>query len=408
MVSMIEVLQAMAHSEDATIKTFEFKLRPNRQFVVASEHELEHSRQIYNAALSERISCYRITGASLGYNEQSRHLTEARALPEVKSHLRTIQQDALERVEEAFNGFFQRVRNGEKPGFPRFKGKDRYHTFSQKYEKIRACPIKGDKLKVPGVGSCRLRLSRPIEGQCKQLRITRRVDGWYALLVCEMPKPEPMPPTGQTVGVDVGISSFATLSNGEEIENPRHLKSALDNLQRQQRRLSRRQQGSKRRAKQRIKVAKAHLKISRCRKDFHHKVSTDLVRRFDAITVEDLNIRGMVKNRRLARVISDVAWGRFFTMTKGKAENAGRTFERVDPRYTSQVCSDCGHRQRMPLAIRVYECGNCGAVIGRDHNSAIIIDRAGQARINARGERQRSMKRERVSRTQLEPQWDGN
>jgi len=196
------------------------------------------------------------------------------------------------------------------------------------------------------------------------------------LIVFEAPKPEPLPPTGQTVGVDVGISSFATLSNGEEIENPRHLKSALEDLQRQQRRPSRRQKGSKRRAKQRIKVAKAHLKVSRCRKDFHHKVSRDLVRRFDAITVEDLNIRGMVKNRRLARAISDVAWGSFFTMTKGKAENAGRTFERVDPRYTSQICGKCGHRQKMPLAIRIYGCGKCGYVIGRDHNSTITIDRA--------------------------------
>jgi putative transposase len=383
---MIGALHAMANSKDTTIKTYEFKLRINKSFVEACERELEHSRQIYNAALAERISCYQITGASLGYNEQSRHLTEARTLPEVKSHLRTIQQDALERVEEAFKGFFRRVQNGEKPGFPRFKGQDRYHTFSQQYEKVRPCPIKGDKLTVPGVGACRIRLSRPIEGQCKQLRITRRVDGWYALLVCEMPKPKALPPTGQTVGVDVGITNFATLSNGKEIDNPRHLNSALDNLQRQQRRLSRRQKGSKRRAKQRIKFAKAHLKVSRCRKDFHHKVSTDLVRRFDAIRVEDLNIRGMVKNRRLARAISDVSWGSFFRMTKSKAENAGRTFERVPPRYTSQICSRCGHRQKMPLAIRVYKCEKCGFVIGRDHNSAIIIDRAGQARINARGD----------------------
>src|SRR5215813_4186621 len=398
----------MANSEDTTTRTFEFQLRANKSFVEVCERELEHSRQIYNAALAERISCYQITGASLGYVEQSRHLTDARTLPEVKSHLQAIQQDSLERLNEAFEGFFRRIKNGEKPGFPRFKGKERYHTFSQKYEKVRPCPINGDKLTVPGVGTCRVRLSRPIEGQCKQLRITRRIDGWYALIVCEIPKPEPLPPTGQTVGVDVGISSFATLSNGEEIENPRHLKSALDDLQRQQRLLSRRQKGSKRRAKQRIRVAKAHLKVSRCRKDFHHKVSTDLVRRFHAITVEDLNIRGMVKNRHLARAISDVAWGSFFTITKSKAENAGRTFERVDPRYTSQICSKCGERQKMPLAVRVYECAMCGFVIGRDHNSAITIDRAGQARINARGERQRSKKRERVSRTQLEPQRGGN
>jgi putative transposase len=150
---MIVALHAMAHPEDATIKTFEFKLRANRQFVEASERELEHSRQIYNAALAERISCYKITGASLGYVEQSRHLTEARSLPEVKSHLRTIQQDALERVDEAFKGFFRRVRDGEKPGFPRFKGKDRYHTFSQKYEKVRLSFAKtSSRRQMPHIG----------------------------------------------------------------------------------------------------------------------------------------------------------------------------------------------------------------------------------------------------------------
>src|SRR5215510_1545067 len=125
----------MANTKDATIKTFEFKLRVNKSFVEACERELEHSRQIYNAALAERISCYQITGASLGYVEQSRHLTDARTLPEVKSHLRAIQQDSLERLDEAFEGFFRRIKNGEKPGFPRFKGKDLYHAFSQKYEK---------------------------------------------------------------------------------------------------------------------------------------------------------------------------------------------------------------------------------------------------------------------------------
>src|SRR5262249_15773690 len=384
--TMVEALRAVANSEDTTIKTFEFKLRVNKGFVEACERELEHSRQIDNAALAERISCYQITGQSLTLFDQYHHLTDARTLPEVKAHLRAIQRDALERVDEAFKGFCRRVQNGEEPEFPRFKGKDRYHTFSQQYEKVRHCPLKGDKLTVPGVGTCRVRLSRPIEGQCKQLRITRCVDGWYALLVCEIPKPAPLPPTGQTVGVDVGVTSFATLSTGEEIENPRHLKNAMDNLKRQQRWLSRKKKGSKRRARQRIRVAKAHLKVARCRNDFHHKISTDLVRRFDAITVEDLNIRGMVKNRYLAQALSDVAWGRFFRMTKSKAENAGRTFERVDPRYTSQICSNCGHRQKMPLAMRVYECSKCGTVIGRDHNSAITIDRAGQARIYARGE----------------------
>jgi len=388
---------------DTIIRTFEFKLRANKSFVEACERELEHSREIYNAALAERIYYYKDTGKSLGYVEQSRHLTDARTLPEVKSHLRAIQQDALIRLDEAFDGFFRRIRNGEKPGFPRFKGKNRYNSFSQKYEKVRPCPIKGDKLKVPGVGTCRVRLSRPIEGKCNQIRIKRRADGWYAFIVCEIPKPKPLPQTGQTVGVDVGIASFATLSSGEEIENPRHLKNALDNLKRQQRRLSRKKKGSKRRARQKIKVARAHQKVSRSRKDFHHKVSTDLVNRFDSIAVEDLNIGGMVKNHHLAQAINDVAWGKFFTMTQTKAESAGRVFVRVDPRYTSQICSNCGNKQKMPLAVRIYECESCGIIIGRDHNSAITIDRVGQTRNYARGERRRSKKRERDSRPQSKP-----
>lgn len=164
----------MAKSKDNTIhKTFEFKIRPNANFVKACEAELEHSRQIYNAALEERINCYRMTGLSLGKYEQSRHLTDARTLPDVKAHLRTIQSDALERVDEAFKAFFKRCAKGNgKAGFPRFKGRDRYHTFSQAYEPQRACPLKGDKLTVPGVGTCRVRLSRPMEGRCAILALS--------------------------------------------------------------------------------------------------------------------------------------------------------------------------------------------------------------------------------------------
>lgn len=362
----------MAESEVTTIhKTFEYKLRENAKFVEVCERELEHSRQIYNAALEERINCYRMTGHTINYVEQSRHLTDARSLPELKSHLRTIQSDALERVDEAFKAFFKRVRKGAgKAGFPRFKGRDRYHTFSQKLEKSRVNPLKHDKLTVPGVGTCRVRLSRPMEGRCVQLSITRRADGWYALLVCAIAKPEPLPATGQNVGIDVGISSFATLSTGETIENPRHLANASEKLAKLQRRLSRKKRSSKNRAKARRKVALAHLKVQRTRKDFHHKEAAKLVNRFDRIAVEDLNIKGMVKNRHLAKAISDVAWSVFFTILQSKAENAGRQFEKVNPRYTSQDCSHCGHRQKMPLAIRVYECQACEVVIDRDHNAA--------------------------------------
>jgi putative transposase len=377
----------MADSQNIT-KTFEYRIRPNRKFIAACERELEHSRQIYNAALAERIDCYKLTGRTLGFVEQSRHLTDARSLPEVKDHLRTIQSDALERLDQAFKAFFKRVakRNG-KAGFPRFKGRDRYHTFSQKYEKQRACPLKGDKLTVPGVGTCRVRLSRPIEGRCKQLRITRRADGYYALLVCEIPRPEPVPARGRSVGVDVGITSFATLSDGKKIDNPRYLKQAADRLAREQRRLARKVKGSQKRKKARRKVALRHLKVQRARKHFHHEEAAKLVKAFDRITVEDLKIPNMVRNHRLAKAILDVGWGQFFTITRSKAERAGREFVRKNPAYTSQTCSRCSHRQKMPLALRVFECGKCGLVICRDLNAAQNLNTDERSEIDARRER---------------------
>jgi len=235
--------------------------------------------------------------------------------------------------------------------------------------------------------------------------LTRRADGWYALLVCEVAKPAPLAKTGQTVGVDVGIKSFATLSTGEPIDNPRYLEQAADHLARERRRLSRKRKGSQNRKKSCGKVALRHLRVQRARKHFHHEEAEKLVERFDRIAVEDLNIRGMVKNRRLAKAILDVAWGQFFEITKSKAENAGRTFERRDPRYTSQTCSNCGHRQKMPLAIRIYECEKCGFVCDRDHNAAINLDmvRPSGPKPDACGERRRSKKQERDGRTQSEP-----
>lgn len=394
----------MADSQFIT-KTFEYRIRPNKKFIAGCERALDDARFVYNCALEQRIRAYEASGQTISFYEQSRQLTEARnQLPEIKACLRTIQSDALERLDFAFDAFFRRLKKGAKPGFPRFKARDRYHTFSQKIEKQRACPLKGDKLTVPGVGSCRIRMSRPLEGTVKQLRITRRADGWYALLVCDIPKPEALPKTGQSVGVDVGITSFATLSTGEEVENPRHLKQAEDQLTREQRRLSRKKKGSQNWKKARQKVALRHLKTQRARKHFHHEVSRSLVNRFDRIAVEDLNIRGMVKNHHLAKAISDVAWGQFFEITRNKAENAGRAFEKVNPRYTSQICSRCGHKQKMPLAIRVYECEQCGLVIGRDHNAAITIDiRASGPELNACGERPRSEKQERDGRPQSKP-----
>jgi putative transposase len=355
------------------VKTFEFKLRMNRTFERACRTTLDDARAIYNAALEQRISLYTYAGQSISYYEQSRQLTEARELPEVKACLRSIQQDALERLDLAFKAFFRRLREGQKPGFPRFKSRDRYHTFSQKIEKVRGCPLTGDKLTVPGVGSCRVRLSRPIEGTIKQLRITRRADGWFVLLVCELPKPAPLAPTGDAVGIDVGLENFATLSTGEVISNPRHLRKAERRLKTAQRKVSQRKKGSHRRKKAVRELSLQHLTVSRKRRDFHFKTALPIVRDFDVIAVEDLKIRNLVRNPHLAKSISDAGWGGFLTILTNKAANAGRQVEKVNPAFSSQDCSRCGERVRKSLAVREHRCLVCGLVLSRDHNAAINI-----------------------------------
>lgn len=364
---------------DHITKTFKYKIRPNRRFVEACERTLDQSRFVWNCALEQRVSQFLKTGKSPSFYEQQRQLTEARAaLPEVRACLRRVQEDALERLDFAFKSFYQRLRQKPKAanaGFPRFKTQVRYRTFSQRLERERRCPLDGDKLIVPGVGSCRVRLSRPIEGKVKMVRITQRASGWYALLVCYIPRPAPLPKTHLSVGVDVGISHFATLNTGEQISNPRHAVRSERRLKRLQRRFARKKKGSNNRATEKRKLMARYEHVANQRRDFHHKVAHDLVQRFDVIAVEALGLSGMLTNRSLRKAIFDVAWGRFFIIAERKAEDAGRRFERKASRYTSQTCSRCGHRQEMPLSIRVFTCESCGCTLDRDHNAAINIDR---------------------------------
>lgn len=369
-------------------KTFEYKLRVNRQFINRAEEVLHQARFLWNCALEQRISYYRQTGKSLGYYEQSKQLTDARqTITELQLVNRNTLEDVLRRLDVSYKAFFQRLRAGGKAGFPRFKGADRFRTLSQQIEHGRTGILKGDRLTVPGVGTCRVHLSRPIEGRIKQLKLTRRASGWYALLVCDIPQPEPLASTGAEIGVDVGISDFAVLSSGEVVENPRHTAAVASKLAKAQRSMARKCKGSQSRAKARQKVARLHERVTSSRKDFHHKTAKMLVDNYDRIIVEDLNIKGMARNHSLAKSIHDVAWGAFFNITKVKAENAGRWFERIPAQYTSQTCSACGHRQKMPLKVRVFDCEICHIQIQRDHNAAINILGRGAASVEGDGTR---------------------
>lgn len=369
--------------DSTTNKVFEYKLRTNKSFVEAADNVLWACRDLYNACLEQRISWYAYTYKSPNWAEQCRQLTELRADdPRFATITRGIQTDVIDRVEKAYQAFFRRCKSGETPGFPRFKGRDRYNSFEYAVDQRHAYPLVGDKLKVAGLGSCRVRLSRelPEGAKIKIVRIVRRADGWYAQLVCEVVKPVPLPKTGKVVGVDVGLTTFAALSNGELIDNPRTLRANEDRLASAGRVVSRRKKNGNRRRKARVLLAKHHLRVSRARKHFHYQIANRLVREFDEIHVEQLNIAGMVKNHSLAKSISDVAWGGFFSITQFKAEWAGREFKKKIARFTSQDCNVCGHRQKMPLSIRVYTCGSCGNVENRDTNAGKNILRAEKAR----------------------------
>lgn len=363
-------------ANDIIVKTFKYKIRATAKFTAAAARALDASRDVYNAALEQRITRYR-QGKPIGAFEQSRELTAARELPWVGSTLRAIQQDALQRLDHAFHDFFRRHESGEVPGFPRFKGSRRYKMFGQQIERCRRCPLVGDILTIPGVCSVRVRLSRPVGGRVKYLLITHRPDGWYALMICELPKPESLPETGASIGIDVGLTAFATLSNGETIENPRHLRRAAKALKRSHQALNRKKKRSANRVKAIRRLSLRYSKVSRSRTDFHHKTALDLIRRFDSIKVEDLRIPNLLKNHHLARSIADAGWGQFLAITQFKAENAGRVFEKVESRYTSQTCSACGHRQKMPLSVRLFVCESCTHTLGRDHNAAINIRASG-------------------------------
>ncbi len=216
-----------------------------------------------------------------------------------------------------------------------------------------------------------------MEGEIKTSTIKREADGWYAVFAVEENQSRFVPKTGQSVGIDVGIESFASLSTGEMISNPRILRESEGELKTAQRRVSRRELGSKRRRKAVKLLAKKHQKIARQRTDFHHKTAHEIVNNFDAIAVEDLKIPGLTKNHHLAKAILDVAWGAFFLILMSKAANAGRLFVKVPAQFTSQDCSQCGKRVRKTLAMREHRCIGCGLVAHRDHNSAIVVKNRG-------------------------------
>lgn len=295
-------------------------------------------------------------------------------------------QDVLFRIEKAFQNFFRRVKAGEKPGYPRFKAIGRYSSITYPQEPGFLITEKG--LKLSKIGYVKLKKHRELIGDIKTCTIRQEGDKWYACISVEyMPVSKPIP--CKAIGIDVGIKAFAVTSDGEVIENPKLLRKAEDKLKQKQRQLSKKVKGSSNRKKARKIVAKLHCKVRNQRSDFHHKESRNIVNTYGFIAVEDLNIKGMVRNRCLAKSISDAGWGQFLNYLTYKAEEAGCKVEKVSPYYTSVNCSVCGERVPKNLTDRVHSCPFCETVLDRDHNAArniLLKSTAGTAGSYAWGE----------------------
>jgi putative transposase len=362
-------------------KTYKYRLAPTPEQEKVLEEVLCRFRELYNAGLEERKTAREKCGASVTFAKQSAQLP---GIKDVRSEYRDINaqvlQDVLHRLDKTFQAFFRRMKNGEKPGYPRFRGRDRYNSFT--YPQVGehgGAMLDGGLLSLSKIGRILIRLHRPLEGTPKTITMSRGADGWYACFLCADVPAQPLPATGQETGIDLGVEAFATLSDGTRIFHPGWYRKAERALKLAQRRIPRRKKGSNRRRKAVKLLAKAHLTVKRQRADFHHKVALKLVQTHDTIYHENLQVTNMVKHPHLAKSISDAGWGVFLTILTHTAAGAGRRVVAVNPAYISQRWSERSEVVQKGLSVRWHSCHVCGASLHRDHNAAKSRERAGQA-----------------------------
>jgi putative transposase len=357
------------------LKAFKYRIYPSHVQATTLERWLAQCCELYNAALQERRDAWKICKKSVTYKEQQNQLPEIKECRTEfgKIHSQVL-QDTLKRLDKAFDGFFRRVKTCDKAGFPRFRSRTRYDSFTFPQSGF---AIKNGKLSLSKIGNVKIKLHREIEGKIKTCTIRRSSTGkWYACFSIEC-EAQPLPASTESVGVDVGIKEFAVLSDGEAIANPKFFHKEEKRLAKAQRKLSAAKKGSPERKKCRKIAAHIHDRIANKRRDFAHQESRKLVNQYAIIVFEKLNIRGMLKNHCLAKSIADAAWSQLVNFTSYKAENAGRYAVQVNPRNTSKMCSGCGELAEIDLSIRIFHCTSCGLTLDRDHNAAMNILRLG-------------------------------
>ena len=385
-------------------RAYVFRLRPTARQHAALAACVDGHRELYNAALQERKDGWsHASKTRIRYGDQSAQLTGMRAVrPDQAVWSFSSQQATLRRLNKAFAGFFPRVKAGQKAGFPRFRGKARFDTveWPKDGDGARWLPEQR-RVYLQGIGQVKVYLHREVRGRVKTIQIKRQGRRWMLVLSCDDVPTNRLPATGRQAGIDVGIVSFATMSDGERIDNPRWARAAAVRLAAAQQRLQRARRGGNNRAAKRETVAARHRKIANQRKDFHHKQARELAARYDLIVVEDLKIANMLRRAKpvpdpdnpgmflpngaraktgLNRSISDAGWGQFVSILRAKAEEAGRAWIEVDPQHTSDRCEACGH---VAPANRVtqaeFACQRCVHRAPADEHAARNILRAGLA-----------------------------
>lgn len=356
--------------------TYKYRLYPTKSQALFLEGELREACSLYNAALEERIGAWKTCRKSINYYDQANQLKAMRADGCLTLASTSCSQNVLRNLDKAFKAFFLRVNRGTTPGFPRFKSFRRFNslTFPQYGNGCKL--LDTGRIRIRGAGHVKIKLHRPIEGIIKTFTITREAGRWYGCFSL-VRDAAPLPSSDAKIGIDVGLTHFATLSDSTGIETPGYYRRAQAKLRVAQRRLSRRtSKHGKRRRKAVLLLQKAHATIAHQRSTFHHKLSRDLVNRYGLIAVENLNIKGLAGGM-LAKSVHDAGWSQFLTFLTYKAEDAGRELVKVDPRGTSQICT-CGASVPKRLKDRWHLCHVCGLSLPRDHVSAqVILSRAG-------------------------------
>jgi putative transposase len=387
-------------------RAYKFLLRPTAGQVTAFEACLEDHRQLYNAALEERREAWKMRATSVSYYHQAAQLPEIRKADPGGQRRWSAgsQQQTLRRLDKAFAAFFRRVKAGEKPGYPRFRGRGRFDTVDWPARKNGArwdsVPHQTvTRVYLLGVGHVRVHQHRAVQGTVKTVSVKREGNRWYVILACDDVPAQPLPVTGAAVGIDMGIVSFLTTSDGEHVPNQRPLAAAAARLAVAQQALARKERGSGRLRKAAARIAALHGKVRRARLDRAHKIALTLVRDHDVIVIEALKIGNMTRRPRplpaadgawepngaaakagLNKSILDAGWRVFLGVLHAKAESAGRVVVEVDPRHTSQRCSQCGHVASGNRVTQAqFRCLACGHESHADVNAARNVLRAGLA-----------------------------